>query len=309
MKSNAGGESKGQGPGRTDRLFSKAALARLAALNRADLRRKLTTADQLPSSRPGLSRPVAAVATQLEILCPGAVLAGPLGDCYCLERPLAQVAPELAALDAEYRRTFAGSAIRVTADALHETVRPLVECPAEQIAYFDIETYGLSGMAVFLLGFLVWEDNRLVVRQFLARDYSEEAAALEATWKLLDGVSALVTFNGAAFDVPFIQDRAAAGGLVAPRLAARHVDLLHESRRRWKGVLPNCKLQTLEHFICGRLRRGDIPGDLIPGVYHDFVRTRDARQLEIVIRHNALDLITLAQLAVCVLQNRDSSGL
>jgi uncharacterized protein YprB with RNaseH-like and TPR domain len=309
MKPNSGNEPTGQGPARTDRLFSKDALARLAALNRADLRSKLTTADQLPSSGPGLTRPVAAVATQLEILCPGRVLEGPLGSCYCLERPLAEVAPELAALDAEYRRTFHGSAVRVTADALHETVRPLIECPAEQIAYFDIETCGLSGMAVFLMGFLVWDGRHLVVRQFMARDYSEEPAALEATWKLLGGLAALVTFNGAAFDVPFIQDRAAAGGLAARRLAARHVDLLHESRRRWKGVLPNCKLQTLEHFICGRLRRGDIPGDLIPGVYHDFVRTRDARQLEVVIRHNALDLITLAQLAVCVLQNRDSSGL
>jgi hypothetical protein len=167
----------------------------------------------------------------------------------------------------------------------------------------------MAGMPAFLVGFLVWQDDGLVLRQFLARDYSEEPAMLERAWELLDGVSTLVTFNGASFDIPFIEDRAAASGLAPRRLGPRHVDMLHESRRRWKGVLPNCKLQTLERFVCGHLRHGDIPGDLIPAVYHEFVRTGDARQMEVILHHNALDLLTLAELTIYVLQNREVDGL
>ena len=35
-------------------------------------------------------------------------------------------------------------------------------------------------------------------------------------------------------------------------------------------------MQTLEQAICGRRRRGDIPGRDIPLAYHDFVRSGDA---------------------------------
>jgi uncharacterized protein len=75
-----------------------------------------------------------------------------------------------------------------------------------------------------------------------------------------------------------------------------HLDLLGESRRAWGRRLPNCKLQTLEHRICGRLREDDIPGHLIPEAYHEYVRTGDARQMLGVLHHNLLDLVTMADL-------------
>ena len=62
--------------------------------------------------------------------------------------------------------------------------------------------------------------------------------------------------------------------------------------------LPNCKLQTLERFVCRRLRRDDIAGSQIPREYHQFVRTGDARQLCSILQHNALDLLTLAELSL-----------
>ena len=74
------------------------------------------------------------------------------------------------------------------------------------------------------------------------------------------------------------------------------MDLLHESRRVWGKVLPDCRLQTLEQKVCRRFRRDDIPGAQIPDVYHHFVRTADARLLAQVVEHNAWDLVTLADL-------------
>ena len=50
----------------------------------------------------------------------------------------------------------------------------------------------------------------------------EEQGMLAAAWEVLDRVGVLVTFNGMAFDVPFIESRAAAVGLGTRALAAQH---------------------------------------------------------------------------------------
>ncbi|MBN2584107.1 MAG: ribonuclease H-like domain-containing protein [Planctomycetes bacterium] len=294
-------------------LLSRAALDRLLQLNRTKLSAHLTTADQLErrdrGRQAGRAPGGAGQATDLPSLCPGRAVETPHGSCYVIERTLGEIDPAQAGLDAEYHRTFLGGAMNVTEESLHRSVRPLIAALPQGIAYLDIETCGMLGMPCFLAGLLVWRDERLVLVQVLARDYHEERAMLDRTWAMMDQVSTLVTFNGLSFDVPYIEDRAAATGLGLRSLKADHVDLLHESRRRWRGMLPNCRLQTLERFICGRLRRGDIPGDQIPSVYHEYVRTADARQMQVVLHHNALDLLTLAELTVCILQGREADGL
>ena len=77
-----------------------------------------------------------------------------------------------------------------------------------------------------------------------------------------------------------------------------HLDMLHLARRRWKKELPDCKLQTLEQRICGRFRVGDIPGSLIPAAYKDYVRTGVEREMDEILLHNAVDLVTLLDLSM-----------
>ena len=113
-----------------------------------------------------------------------------------------------------------------------------------------------------------------------------------------------ITFNGKSFDVPYILDRSFATGVRMPREFG-HVDLLHVARRRWKRVLPNCKLQTLERYISKRIRGGDIPGAEIPQAYHDFVRTGDARKIKPILYHNALDLITMGEVLLFLMEGKD----
>ena len=167
----------------------------------------------------------------------------------------------------------------------------------EDLAFFDLETTGLSSSPVFLIGVMVWAGGRLVTRQFFARDYSEERPIISMFAECLRGKKMLVSFNGKSFDLPYIRARAAATGAKFA-FDGPHLDLLHVSRRAWKDRLPNCRLQTLEAHICGRHRTGDIPGHAIPQAYHDYVRTEDARQMVSTLEHNRLDLITLAELMI-----------
>ena len=94
------------------------------------------------------------------------------------------------------------------------------------------------------------------------------------------------------------------------RLPPRHLDLLHAARRRWRDVLPDCRLQTLEARVCRRWRSGDVPGEEVPGLYHDFVRHGDAHRLVPVFHHNLLDVITMAEIAraLCAPRHPDRPG-
>ncbi len=165
----------------------------------------------------------------------------------------------------------------------------------EDFVFMDIETTGLSSTPVFLIGVMVWEQNGFVVKQYLARHYGEERGVLTAFRDLCHDRRILVTFNGKSFDFPFIRTRCAATG-TSFNVDMPHLDLLHVSRRIWKGRFPDCKLQTLEWHVCRRMRYGDIPGSEIPDAYHAFVRSGNADRLAAIMEHNKLDLITLADL-------------
>jgi hypothetical protein len=165
------------------------------------------------------------------------------------------------------------------------------------VLFLDLETTGLASTPLFLIGSLECEAGEFVVRQYFARDYSEEAAVISLFAERLAAKRLLVTFNGKTFDVPYLRMRAAANA-VPFEAEPPHFDLVHACRRVWKGVLPDCRLQTLEGRICGRWRSGDIAGELIPTAYHDYVRTRNAAQIVEILRHNEMDLLTMADLMV-----------
>jgi uncharacterized protein YprB with RNaseH-like and TPR domain len=177
---------------------------------------------------------------------------------------------------------------------LADVCDPAAVSPAD-VVFLDLETTGLASSPLFLVGTMTWEGGALEVRQYFARDYAEEAAAIALALEAAEARGLVVTFNGKTFDFPFLRLRAGmhhiAFGLDAP-----HLDLLHVCRRVWKKRLPDCKLQTLEAFVCRRTRYGDIAGSEIPEAYHDFVRTGNAWQIVEILRHNVLDLVTLADL-------------
>jgi uncharacterized protein YprB with RNaseH-like and TPR domain len=164
------------------------------------------------------------------------------------------------------------------------------------VLFLDLETGGLASRPVFLAGTMHWNGEGLrappVLRPPLRR------GALLGARHGVRRVRAIVTFNGKSYDVPFLRTARLHQVTLVPN---DHLDLLHPARRRWRDALPDCRLQTLELAICRRRRVGDVPGDEVPGLYHDFVRRGDPYRLIPVFHHNLLDVITMAEVlrALC----------
>jgi uncharacterized protein len=167
--------------------------------------------------------------------------------------------------------------------------------------FLDTETTGLSGgagTAAFLVGVGFVRDDRFVVRQYVMRDYEEEAALLGALAEDLRGFRHLVTYNGRAFDIPLLETRYRLCRTRFPLARASHLDLLAPARRLWKERLVSCRLQSLERSLLSLERHEDVPGEEIPRIYFDYVRRRDGRALARVLEHNRLDVVSLAAVAV-----------
>ncbi len=166
----------------------------------------------------------------------------------------------------------------------------------EDYVFLDIETLGLFSRPIILFGVGTIENSRLVVHQYLLRDIDEEQSALTATLEHLSGDrTALVTFNGKSFDLPYVSDRLAYYGMGSPGKIP-HFDVLHFSRRRWKDQLPSLRLAALETAILGISRADDIPGQMVPEFYETYLRTGNCGPLVPVVEHNKQDVVSLALL-------------
>jgi hypothetical protein len=237
--------------------------------------------------------------------CGGAERADGAGRrCWLISKPLAAEAEALA-IARDYAAVLAGARHNFDELAASTELCHVANANPPDLLFMDTETCGLAGTMIFLVGLMKWQDGQLIAEQFLARDYSEEAAILDIFNRQYEQAGVLVTFNGKSFDLTQIRERSAFYGLQSPWAQPPHLDLLHEARRRWKGQLRRFSLQHLERRLLGRHRAGDIPGAAIPDAYHDFVRSGDARRIRDILHHNLLDLLTMAQLVTVLLTGCD----
>ena len=171
------------------------------------------------------------------------------------------------------------------------------QAPPEEWAFVDTETTGLAGgtgTCAFLIGVGSIGRDGFRVRQFFMRDYGEEASQLDALERHLKRFRVMITYNGKSFDQPLLETRFRMNRARPPFARMEHLDLLHGARRLWKLRFESCRLVDLENQILGFERAGDIPGALIPYVYFEYLRSRQAARLLAVFEHNALDILTLA---------------
>jgi uncharacterized protein len=163
------------------------------------------------------------------------------------------------------------------------------------IVGIDTETTGLAGgtgTAAFMVGIAEAGPVHVRLRQWLLTAFSGEPAMLSELAASLAGAGLMVSYNGKTFDLPLLRDRRRL--LRQPALPEPpHLDLLHPARRLFRSAWPDCRLATAEQRLLGLFREDDLPGSEAPRAWRDYLAGGPPDDLERVLRHNALDVLSL----------------
>jgi uncharacterized protein len=183
------------------------------------------------------------------------------------------------------------------------------EVHVDELIYIDTETTGLGGAGIvpFLVGVGRMTPAGLEIAQYLIPDYSDEAAMLEALLPHLTDTT-LVTYNGAAFDLPILRDRFIINRVERNLAFDGNIDLLQSTRRLFRRRIKDCSLGNVEKEIFGLSRTDDVPGYLVPSIYFDWLSSERTDQLPGVLEHNLLDIVSLHFLAVHIARSFRSEG-
>lgn len=167
------------------------------------------------------------------------------------------------------------------------------------LLFFDIETTGLggTGTVAFLVGCGSVVEDGFEVRQYLIPDYSDEAAMLEALLNEFCRDRVIVTYNGAAFDLPVLRDRMIINRVARKLDMDRHIDLLHPARRLFRRRFGDCSLVNVEQELFEFYRNDETPGYLIPSIYFDWLNEQKLDSMSDVLKHNRSDIVSLYFLA------------
>lgn len=187
---------------------------------------------------------------------------------------------------------------------------PLTIAKESPFCFYDTETTGLkgAGVLIFLNGVLKEVENGFLLTQFVLAEPGQEVSFLKATdfWKTSQ---TLITYNGKSFDLPQLITRWTMNRNNLPPLKQhQQIDLMHSSKRIWKGELERFKLKQIEEIKLEFKRKNDIPGHLAPIIYFDAVKNGNPSNLMKVLKHNEWDilsLVTLYILSVELLQEKE----
>lgn len=168
----------------------------------------------------------------------------------------------------------------------------------QDILFFDTETTGLSGgtgTMVFLVGLGYFTETGFCIEQYFLDDPSSEMSMMNILSNRLKKHKMLVSYNGSSFDIPLIKTRFIMNRIESPLVQMEHLDLLHLSRKLWRLRLSSLRLKDIENEILKFVREEEeVPGWMVPQIYFDFIRSRDARPLKGVFYHNRMDVLSLA---------------
>lgn len=165
----------------------------------------------------------------------------------------------------------------------------------DDFCFLDIETTGFSRKKdqVVLIGLLFREKKQYKLRQYFLDDPNNEKELLTQFIKDLSNFKLMVTYNGLAFDYPFIQERTKFYQLPLQLNNLKHIDLYKHIQGNKKSLpIENCKLKTVEKLL-GIHRKDEISGADSVTLYYKYLQNRDHGLRDQILLHNFEDILYL----------------
>ena len=166
----------------------------------------------------------------------------------------------------------------------------------------DIEATGLdpSRCKVCLIALLVPTDSGIRITQFLAENHYEENRILDSALGFLESenVGYLITFNGQAYDIPFINRR------LEYNFSDRHIDLFDFDLYRYlrrsadlRSRISSLKQMSLEEYYgIFSDRKDTINGRESVRLFDEYALTGNSTIEKIILTHNREDVLQLFRL-------------
>ena len=164
----------------------------------------------------------------------------------------------------------------------------------EDLLFFDIETTGLSADTSFLylIGCLYLDEGEPVLSQFFSEGIGEEGLLIDEFDRLLASHPVPVHFNGATFDIPYLDKKRRRLGLPLQDMHGGGFDIFR-TLKPYKALLGTGSMsQKRLELFCGIDRRDMYDGGRLIEVYNRYIAMR---RLE-TLRKNA-DSIYIANTA------------
>lgn len=162
--------------------------------------------------------------------------------------------------------------------------------------YFDIETLGLSPKMhpIILICVAFYDsDETVLIRQYFCENINDEKNILLAFLNDISGKSLCITFNGNAFDIPFLKKRVEYHSISNDISNINSYDILafmKPLKKIWK--LENLKLKTIETFFSIE-RKDIINGKESIFMYNDYQKNNSMNLLDRILLHNYEDVKNL----------------
>ena len=166
----------------------------------------------------------------------------------------------------------------------------ILPAPAENICFFDIETTGLSAAvsSLYLIGTITFENNKWVLNQWFADDYVSEVRLLQAFSEFSEKYEWIAHYNGATFDIPYLEKKYRTNHMPSPFAGKQTLDLYRAVKHIKKYFpVPNQKLITMER-LAGFTRHELLSGKECITLYTEFMHENFFHNPESLEKKNRL---------------------
>ncbi len=165
----------------------------------------------------------------------------------------------------------------------------------EDTLLFDIETTGLSAKSshIYCIGYAYRQDKKLQLIQLFAENKEQEAEVLTSFLDTAASFHTLLSYNGRAFDVRYLQEKCASYQLDPAALDLPHIDLyrLYLPYKKLLGA-KNMKQKSLELLLDTGREDLYTGGELIQ-IYRDYTQHPEDEKKDVLLLHNREDVYGL----------------